>query len=55
MKRFAALLFVATVGGAAQFSLEDVMSAPFASEKSAILCPGCIVQQMNAVNPPVSS
>ena len=32
MKRFVALLFVATVAHAAQFSLEDVLSAPFASE-----------------------
>src|ERR1041385_6971263 len=32
MKRFVALLFVATVAHAAQFSLEDVMSAQFCSE-----------------------
>src|SRR5215470_14274674 len=32
MKRFVALLFLATVAHAAQFSLEDVLSAPFASE-----------------------
>ena len=32
MKRLLALLFFATVAHAAQFSLEDVLSAPFASE-----------------------
>ena len=48
MKRFAALLFVATVAGAAQFSLEDVMSAPFASDLATAPANGRIAWVANA-------
>ena len=48
MKRFAALLFVATVAGAAQFSLEDVLSAPFASDLVTAPANGRIAWAVNA-------
>src|SRR5436190_3828079 len=48
MKRFAALLFVATVASAAQFSLEDVMSAPFASDLATAPANGRIAWVANA-------